>query len=192
MTGALAWLNELMTWCAAWVPRLVIVLKSERGIRYRLGADVSILKPGVGCYWPIVTQVQKVNVMRQTLNLSTQTITTADGEAIIVSGIVVYTIADVVLYLVENENAASGMDEVTCAAVRDVLLGRTFAEIQAASMANALDADLRKAARKRLGPFGVKVESCRLTDLARTRVLSLQGIPYDLHLTQYSKSAEAA
>lgn len=191
MTG-LAWLQDLATFLAAWFPRLVIVLASERGVRFRRGAEVSILEPGLHVFWPIVTKVQTVNVARQTLNLSTQTITTQDGDAIIVSGIVVYTIDNVVRYLVENENAASGMDEVTCAAVRDVLLGRTFAEIQEASKGNALDADLRHAARRRLASFGVKVESCRLTDLARTRVLSLQGLPYDFHLTTYTRSADAA
>jgi len=187
-----AWLNDLMIFIAGWFPRLRIVLASERGIRYRHGRDVSILEPGLRVYWPMVTQVQVVNVMRQTLNLSTQTITTADGEAIIVSGIVVYTIADVDRYLVQNENAASGMDEVTCAAVRDVLLGLTFDQIQEASTGLGLDDRLRRRARKFLGPFGVKVESCRLTDLARARVVSLQGIPYDLHLTQYTRAAEAA
>lgn len=192
MTGALTWLNEAMVWLASWIPRLVIVLATERGIRYRHGADVSVLEPGLHVYWPIVTRVQVVNVMRQVLNLSMQTLTTADERTIIASGVLVYRIVDVEKYLVANHDADAGIDEVTCAAIRQVLLAMDMDTIQAASVGGVMDDKLRRQSRKVLAPFGVRVESCRLTDCAQARVLSLAGIPYDLHLTQYGGKADAA
>lgn len=192
MSGALAWLNEAMVWLASWIPRLVIVLASEKGIRYRHGSDVSVLDPGLHVYWPIVTRVQIVNVNRQVLNLSMQTLTTADGRTIIASGVLVYRIVDVERYLVANHDADAGIDEVTCAAIRQVLLAMDLELIQAASVGGGMDDKLRRQARKVLASFGVRVESCRLTDCAQARVLSLAGIPNDLHLTQYGSKTEAA
>jgi len=186
MTSALAWLNHVMVWLGSWIPRLLVVLKTERGIRYRNGSEVRILEPGRRIYWPLVTKVHVVNVMRQVLNLSTQTLTTLDGKAVIASGVLVYRIVDVEKYLVDNNDADAGIDEVTCAAVRDVLIGLSLAEIQAARKGHALDQQLGKRARKFLSPFGVRVEYCRLTDFAASNVLSVQGIPNDLHLTQYT------
>lgn len=192
MTGALSWLNEAMVWLASWVPRLLIVLHTERGIRYRCGSEVSVLEPGVHVYWPIVTRVQVVNVMRQVLNLSMQTLTTSDERTIIASGVLVYRIVDVEKYLVANHDADAGIDEVTCAAIRQVLLAMDMDLIQDASVGGAMDDKLRRQARKALAPFGVRVESCRLTDCAEARVLSLAGIPYDIHLTSYTPKADAA
>jgi len=190
VTSALSWLNDAAVWLASWLPRLLVVLSSEKGIRYRHGSEVSVLEPGLHVYWPIVTRVHVVNVMRQVLNLSMQTLTTAEGRTIIASGVLVYRITDVTKYLVANHDADAGIDEVTCAAIRQVLLAMDMDLIHDASVGGGMDDKLRRQARKALAPFGVRVESCRLTDCAQARVLSLAGIPNDIHLTQYGAKPE--
>lgn len=192
MTGALAWLNEAMVWLASWIPRLVIVLASEKGIRYRRGSEVSVLEPGLHVFWPIVTKIQLVNVQRSVQNLSTQTLTTADGLSVIASGVLVYRVDDVERYLVQNHDAEAGIDEVACAAIRQVMLSMTLNAIHEASIGGGLNDRLRREARKSLGPFGVKVEYLRLTDCAPAQVFSLAGIPNDLHVTLYGQKGEAA
>lgn len=190
MTGALAWLNEAMVWLASWVPRLVVVLASEKGIRYRQGKDVFVLEPGPHIYWPILTRVQTVNVMRSVQNLSTQTLTTADGVAVIASGVMVYRVDDVERFLVENHDAEAGIDEVACASIRQVMLSMTLEEIHAASIGLGMNDRLRREARKSLGPFGIRVEYLRLTDCAPAQVFSLAGIPSTVELV--TTKAEAA
>jgi len=189
MSGVFAWLNEAMLWIGQWIPRLLIVLSSERGIRYRNGRDVAILEPGLRVYWPIATKCQVVNVMRQVLNLSTQTLTTKDGKPVIVSGLVVYRIEDVELYLVDNHDADAGIDEVTCAEIRTVLIGLSLEEVQAERTSNRLDGRLKRAAAKSLKPFGVAVEECRLTDFAPARVLSIAGTPVSVTVNTGKEAA---
>jgi len=188
MSGAFAWISEIMQWAGRWIPRLLIVRATDCGVRFRHGARVEILEPGLRVYWPIVTEVQTVNVQRSVQNLSTQTLTTHDGVAVIVSGVLVYRVADVVKFLVANHDAEAGIDEVACAGIREVVLSMTLDEIREASIGGGLADRLRRQTRKLLSPFGVRVEYCRLTDCAPARVLSLAGIPNDLHLTMYGKT----
>jgi regulator of protease activity HflC (stomatin/prohibitin superfamily) len=188
VTGALDWISEAARWLASWIPRLLIVLATERGVRFRHGNVVSILEPGLRVYWPIVTKVRVVNVMRSVQNLSTQTLTTHDGVTVIVSGVLVYNVADVKRFLVENHDAEAGIDEVACAGIRQVVLSMTLDEIREASIGGGLADKLRAQTRKLLAPFGVRVEYCRLTDCAPAQVHSLQGIPNEIHITQYAAS----
>lgn len=155
-------------------PRLILVRKTEEGIKFKRGSQVILLGPGLHFYLPLVTEIEILPVVRQTLNLNSQTLMTKDGITVIASGVVVYCIDNIKAYLVENYDAEESIAEVASSAVRDVIVTRSLEEIQLNSR-NKTDNALTKAASEALEIFGIKVEYLRLTDFAKAKVINIVG-----------------
>jgi regulator of protease activity HflC (stomatin/prohibitin superfamily) len=168
-------LGELLSWLAAWFPRLLILKSSEAGVKYVHGWRVVPLGPGLHLFWPLVTVVQKTAIVRQLLNLTTQTLVTEDGKVVNVSGLVVYRITDVVKFLAENENSFESIDDAATGAIARVVVSKGFEELRQGRA--AIEKRLTTECQKVLEDFGVEVEYARLSDFAPTRVLNLAGQP---------------
>jgi len=67
-----AWLNELMTWLAKWVPRLVLVTSRHHALVFRPRDVVTEHGPGLLVYWPVIHQLQLVSMQLRTMKLSSQ------------------------------------------------------------------------------------------------------------------------
>jgi len=174
MDSALGWLGDLARWLAAWVPRLLIVRATHGGVAFVHGRRVRVLRPGLRVYWPLVTEVDTCPVVRQVLNLPTQTLMTADGHAVVASGIVVYSVADVEAFLARNFDGDQAVADLALAALRKVVVSQALAQLQAGR--RSVDGLLTREARRVLGDLGCDVEAVRLTDFAQARVLSLVGM----------------
>jgi hypothetical protein len=72
MTNAVAWLNDLMQWLGRWVPRLVMVEPTHRGVLFGPRGSARQVGPGVVVYWPISHALVQVPVTTQSIQLSAQ------------------------------------------------------------------------------------------------------------------------
>jgi regulator of protease activity HflC (stomatin/prohibitin superfamily) len=70
--SSFAWLNELMTWLAKWVPRLTLVKKGDVGVLFERAGVVSQKAPGLWVWWPLVTDLRIVSTRERTMELSVQ------------------------------------------------------------------------------------------------------------------------
>lgn len=174
MEGLFGWIGKLFEWVGRWVPRLEIIEANEGGVKFVRGRHVREVEPGLTVYWPLTTTILKTCVVRQILNLTTQTVTTRDGRAVVVSGIVVYRIHDVVLYLVDLHNADAAIANVALAAITRVVVGTDYDVLL--ENRDTLDDALTRAAIKDTEGFGVEIERVRLTDFAPCRALSVNGV----------------
>lgn len=174
MTGLFGWLSELFTWLGAWIPRLLVLKSSEAGVKYVHGWKPVRLGPGLHVYWPVVTLIERTSVVNQVLDLSEQKLVTADDKTVLVSGLVSYTIVDVMAFLAENENSFQVIDNVATAAIEDVITTTTYDELRTGR--KKLRAKLKRACKRELKGYGVAVSSVRLTDFAPARVLCLSGV----------------
>jgi len=172
MDAALGWIGDLVRWLTSWLPHLVLVRRTERGVKF-IRAKTKEIGPGLHFFWPITTEVEVRPVVRQVMGLGTQTLTTDDGQAVIADGLLVFSIADLHTYLVENWEAEDSLGEVGQAGIRKAVVGIAFADIQR-GMAD-VDNKLTREAQKLLARFGVEVELMRLTSFARAHVLNLVG-----------------
>jgi len=73
-----------------WVPRFIIINPNESGIKLSCGKYVGDRESGLHWYWPIVSDIQAINVTTQEINLANQLL---DGVG--VSGVIWYTIFNV-------------------------------------------------------------------------------------------------
>jgi hypothetical protein len=72
MTAALSWVNDLVQWLGRWVPRLVLVEPTHRGVRFGPRGSAREVGPGLVVYWPITHVLLQVPVTTQSIQLSTQ------------------------------------------------------------------------------------------------------------------------
>ena len=80
--SAFTWLNDLMLWVAKWIPRLILVRVTHRGILFQRAGKVTNLPPGLWWYWPIVTEYVDISILERSSVTSAQFI---DNEVIVVT-----------------------------------------------------------------------------------------------------------
>ena len=72
MSGGFAWLNELMVWLGRWVPRLILIQPTHRGVRFGPRGAACEVGPGIVLYWPITHVIVEVPVTTQSIQLCAQ------------------------------------------------------------------------------------------------------------------------
>lgn len=174
MNAAFGWIADLFETAKSFCPHLIIVKRTEGGVKFVHGHKVKVLKPGLRWYWPLVTDYEIVPVVRQVLNLLPQTLLTDDGKTVIASTVIIYRVADVEAFLVENHDADEAIAEVAVAALRDAIVEETLDGLQKNNR-KKIDNRLTKQAETMLSLFGVEVEAVKLKSFAPATVYSIVG-----------------
>lgn len=172
---AFGWLGHVVEWFGSWVPRLEICRATHRGVKFVRGKHVRVIKPGMYVYWPITTECDEIPVVRQSVNLPSQVLTTEDEETVMVSAVLVYEISDVEKALARSHDVEDTIIEVAAAAVAESVTPRTFVELRT-ELHKQVRAEMTKKCNEALiYKFGVRVLDARLTDLAIARVIRTVG-----------------
>jgi regulator of protease activity HflC (stomatin/prohibitin superfamily) len=165
-------LGDLFLQFLEFFPRLKHIPKTHEAVRFRRGKALRV-KCGLRFYWPITTSIMQEPVVRQTLNLENQDLTTKDEQTIALSLVVVYRVADILKALTEQWDLEDTITDIANLAAMEIVRTRTFREL--------LDEwpearrGLLQQLRRDLEPYGVKVMKTGLDSFAKTRVLSIRG-----------------
>ena len=187
MSGAFAWLSDIFGAIIRFFPRLVIVRKTHGGVAFKRGKHIKEIEPGLIFYWPMITELETYPVVRQSLNLPSQTLTTTDGTPITVSCVIIYRIRSIVTALTVQWDLNETIRDLSLAAVKGYVSSHSFDELlgQHGEAEGALTAELRAALRG----YGVEILKAAMTDFARTRVVSLVT-PGDLRYLPEDEESE--
>lgn len=183
MTGAFEWIGKIAEWLGQFIPRWRII-DTRHGatkwntillrdlIRFRWGpsAKVSTLDPGFHVFWPLFTLLEEYPVKRQSVTLAPQVVTTADGLEVLISGLLVYSIKDLIKIQAETWDPEETIKEIAASSYHDVCCRETFTFLQT-EQGKKLDTALRNAVRKDLDEYGVAVIKATLTTMAKTQVV---------------------
>lgn len=74
MTTALVWLNDLIQWFGRWVPRVVLIHATHKGVRFGPRGGAVAVGPGLVFYWPMTHDLVQVPITMQSLQLNGQTL----------------------------------------------------------------------------------------------------------------------
>ena len=170
MDAAFGWLGRFMETLGGFVPRWRVIPMTHGGVSFVRGKVVKAIKPGLYWYWPIWTDYVIIPVVRQSLNLPAQTLTTADDHAVTLSTVIVYEVTDVVKALTSQWELEDTVQDIALAAVREYSMRKTFEQLR-------LDdgSALKETIKRRVQRYGVGVRDAWITDLAKTRVITLVG-----------------
>lgn len=167
-------LGQMVGVLLRFIPRPVIVRATHKAIKFKWG-KTHIINPGWRWWWPITTEVDLVVVVSQPLELAPQTLMTADGQSIVVSGVALYHVVDLHAFAVENHDADEAMGELAGSAIRDAVVSKTLAQLQESDGRKDINRVLLALAKNELARYGVEVEYFKLTDLSTCRVQNLVG-----------------
>lgn len=144
----------------------------EQGVLLRLGKFRRILEPGAHFVIPFcVDSVMRAHVVIDTLELSPQAFVTKDGVDCVATAIVTYKIRDIAKFLIEAEDAESVLADATRGPIRQILCGRSFAELQGAHP--GLEDEITKAARRKAFQLGIEITNVSLSDLVRAQAFRI-------------------
>lgn len=175
MNAAFAWVSDLASWLVSWIPRLLLVRGTHKGIKFRFGKKIIPLEPGMHLYWPVVTEVVSMPAVRQTLNLPTQVVQCANHKRLAVSGVVVYSIRDIAKALALSWDVDDTVEDLSLTCILRALIGRRIEDLIKEMKTGGMETKMTKDLQKELRRFGVSVQSCRLTDFAVTTVIHMTG-----------------
>jgi len=188
MEAALGWLGQIFEALLCIVPRLIIVRATHEGVKWRMGKDAVRVPKGLCFYWPLVSEVDRIVVARQTINLPTQVLTTKDKKPVVVGAFAVYSIYDVVKAIGEkNWDVDDTVANIALAAVVEVVTSHTLDELLegvSEGRNSKVNRSLTITCRKQLRQFGVQIQRCGITDFAESKAYRLVGDETIKRLTQ--------
>jgi len=136
-----------------------IIDEWEEAIILRFGKFYKSVKPGIYFKIPFFDSVWKHIVITQSIDIPPQSVTTADGENVVVKGIVRFSIIDIKTFLTTITQPQDVLTDTTGGMIREI--------IEDTRWINVIDIDKRLTSEvgKFVKKWGIKVEKVTLTDL---------------------------
>jgi regulator of protease activity HflC (stomatin/prohibitin superfamily) len=142
---------------------IVQVEQYETGVALRLGKFYAMLNPGWNFVVPLITQVFKVDLRIQVLDVPRQEVITKDNSPTMVDAVVYYRVADgkkAVLNVANYRSAIVNMAQTTLrGVVGDMELDEIF------SSRDQINAILRNKLDVETDPWGVKVDNVEIREV---------------------------
>lgn len=145
----------------------VVVQPWEQALRVRLGKHVRRLGSGCHLRVPFADVIYRQSVRMRWCDLSTQTITTADGKAVTLSAALGYQIADIERLYQSLHHAEGTLQYLAMCAIAEAVHGAQAADCRPETVQDRADAALQ------LEPYGIADASIRVTDFAFVRTYRL-------------------
>lgn len=142
----------------------------EEAVVLRLGKHHRNLGPGFHWVWPF--QIERViadNVVPRTVNLGSQSLTTLDGKAIVVSGVVTASIRDIRKATLEVESVDHALRDSCYGVIGALVAAHSWEVVRQEDFSDVLT----RACRKGGWRYGLEIEKVQLSDLTHSRSLAL-------------------
>ena len=143
-----------------------------RWFGFRSGVEVRGLGPGLWWYVPLFQSFQALKIKTQTEDLRAQSITTADGKSVVVSGAIQWKITDVKKALLDVYDLDRNLLNTALGVIAKFVNGRTF---EACKDIESLEAEILKGTREAAAGWGAKITEVFITDLVEAKTYRLIG-----------------
>lgn len=130
----------------------------------------STLEPGFHFYWPFgIERVLSMNTAFDSMDLGPQSVTTKDGQSVILRAYVSYIVFDVRRALLEADGAEGVLGDVAPGEIEDRVRLTTWDDIRKQSFRDKVKASIQKQSRK----WGIGVRYVKFSDCTRSKSLRL-------------------
>jgi len=148
---------------------LFTVKAYEEGVVLRAGPFKKIVKPGIYFKIPFIDEVIKDCVTTTTLTLPAQSLTTNDGVAVVVKGMIKYRITEIKVFLLDVSDVRDALSDTTQGVIAGLVTSNKWADLQTQEIDNTITKKARVKAKK----YGIEIEEVTLTDKTATRSIRL-------------------
>ena len=126
MENAFGWLGSMIEWVGQLIPRIILVPPTHAGVKFVYGSRVKVLQSGLHFYWPVVTTYHLYPIVRQTNNLSAQTLMTKDNKSIIISAIIIFSVQNIEKALVKSWDIDDTVSDIAQTEIVSTITSRTI------------------------------------------------------------------
>lgn len=148
---------------------LTIIEAYEQGVVLRFGRFKKVFEPGVHFVWPVIERVISENVVPKVYDLNAQSLTTADGVSVVVSGIVTARVHDVRRSVLEVDGVLDAIKNSSVAEIARAVKKATWSELSSVDF----DESLTAACRKKGFKWGMEIMEVQLSDMSKSRTVRL-------------------
>lgn len=147
-----------------------VIDEFEEAVVLRFGKFNRKLGPGFHLLWPFnIETVLTDNVVARTTNLPAQSLTTADGHTVVVSGVVTSRITDIQKALLEVEGVDHALLDSCIAEIARQVSRSTWDELRNPEFSD----QLTKSCRRQGFKYGIEILRVQLSDVTKARSLRL-------------------
>jgi regulator of protease activity HflC (stomatin/prohibitin superfamily) len=151
----------------------VVVEHYNRGVRLRFGKNKGVLEPGFHWKIPFADSILTHMVKTTTMGLFPQTVTTKDGQSVVVCAVVKYEVDNVEQLLLEVNDPVDAVSDMTKGIIRDTLITTNWSECNDPEIVR----QIRDKAAREASKWGIKIRAVTLTDLAVMKSLRILNNP---------------
>ena len=165
------WIKELFSMYIEYLKFWVIVEHYEEAVVLFFGKYNRTLKPGLHFKLILAEYSIAAHVKKDTMEVEAVSLTTLDGETIVIGLMIDFEITDVRLFLVETNDSLTNMRDIARGEMSDYLEDINWVDIKKKTTKNAL----KKLIAARYEGMGVKLNDLKFTDKCKTKIFKLFG-----------------
>jgi regulator of protease activity HflC (stomatin/prohibitin superfamily) len=146
-----------------------IVDQWEMGVHLRVGKFTKVVEPGLNWKIPFFDQIITTPVITQTVNLSSQTVTSEDEKSVVLTSIVRYHIHDVRKFLLGVMHANDALVDTTQGIIRDIVEGCKWSDLY--DLSSVVTPEINEHVEK----WGITVEQVSFPDLGEIQTFRIMS-----------------
>ena len=166
------WLKGFIQNLTCFIPRPLLLSMYEAGIRITFGKWNKEITAGWFWYIPLFQKIIYMEVQTQVVDLRGQSVQTRDGNSVIVSGAIQYSIKDIYKAIFNVQDVDKSLETLALGIILEYVKNRTLKECQEV---DALKKEILRGIKDAAQGWGVKIERIYITDLDKTRNIRLIG-----------------
>jgi len=166
------WLEKIIDKLIAVLPATSVIGPNEMGVRVTCGKIKKTLGPGFYVYWPLMQDIESMEVINQVVDLPPQTAQTKDGHDVVVSGALLYNITDINKALFEIYDLDKALVVVAQGSVLNFVASRTLDELK---QSDEVRTELRREVASDASGWGVKIKRAFTTEFAKVKSYRIYG-----------------
>lgn len=144
---------------------LKIVRQDQQAVLFRFGKFREIKYPGTHLKIPFFDDIEVHTVVRTTLTLPPQSVTTADGKSVVIRAQIKYKVLDLSIYGVQVWDAKDALSDMTGGIIYNAVRTHDFDQLRTMD----LDRELTQLTRPEAKTWGIEIFKVTVTDLAEMK-----------------------
>lgn len=164
------WLKDILKEFWTELKPWVVIDHYDRGVRLRLGKySGKVLDPGPHWKLPFIDEILTVMVKPTTVDLTEQTVTTANNVQLVIEGAVKYEVKDAAKLLLEVNSAVDALADMTKGIIRNTIILDDWPAVNTEDFNELLTAQVQSEAEQ----WGLNVLQVTIISMAPMRSIRL-------------------
>ena len=159
------WLQALIERLTCFIPRPTIMTVYEAGLRFTFGKYIKDITNGWFWWIPLFQRIQWMDIQTQVIDLRSQSVRTSDGQSVIVSGAIQYSVKDVRKAILNVQNVDTALEKLALGIILEFVKSKTVDECHDIE---ALKKEILRGIKEAAQGWGLKIERVFITDLDKT------------------------